>query len=106
MPRINLSVSDADKSWMEEHDTINYSDVFRKALKELKVNDPNKKNPLFFVSCSGGIILGVVLILVSTLRFMSWEIRVFLPLLGGILSFVSAFTYYKEYGRVRKSNHD
>jgi len=102
MAKITLSIPDDMKDWIEEHRDINYSDIFKKEIHQIQTNYPGKKNPLFFVTCVGGIIMGIVLILVSTLKFMSWEIRLFLPLLGGAMAFLSAFVYLKEYGRKKR----
>jgi len=102
--RVNLSVPSDVKEWMGKNPTINYSDIFTRTVRDHMDGTPIKKNPLFFVACVGAIIMGVTLILVSTLPFMTWEIRIFLPLLGGIMAFLSAVVYFKEYGRVRRTN--
>ena len=102
MAKITLSIPDDMKVWIVNHRDINYSDIFQKEIHQIQGNYPRKKNPLFFVTCVGGIIMGVVLILISTLQFMSWEIRLFLPLLGGTMAFLSAFVYLKEYGRRKR----
>jgi len=102
MAKITLSIPDKMKDWIDTNRNINYSDLFQKAVHDVQTNTPEQKNPLFLIACTGGIIMGIVLILMSTLKFMSWEIRLFLPLLGGALTFLSAFTYYKEYGRRRR----
>lgn len=103
--RLSISVPDGMDEWLSKNN-INKSKLFQKAVQE-KMGKTLEygRNPLLFVVCTGLVIMGVVLILTSFLPFLSFEVRIFLPLLGGILSFVSAFVFIKEQKRYRTAKH-
>ena len=79
---------------------IDRSKLFREAVEQHKTQN-KKKDPLLFMACTMGIIMGTVLILVSLLNFLSFEIKIFLPILGGILSVVSAYVYMNNTRKIK-----
>jgi len=99
--RLSISCPDEMNEWLEENN-INKSKLFQKAVKQEMEGVLEKgKNPLLFVVCTGLMVMGVVLILTSLVSYLSVEVRIFLPLLGGILSFVSMFVFVKEQKKYR-----
>jgi len=94
--RLSISIPDEMDDWLSKNN-INKSKLFQKTVQEqMSKTLEQGRNPLLFVVCTGLVVMGVVLILTSFLPFLSFEVRIFLPILGGILSFVSSFVFIKE----------
>lgn len=100
--RISISIPDEMYDWITKN-RFSPSKIFQEAVDTtMSTTDTKKKNPLLFVTCTGLTIMGVVLILTSFIYVLSWEIRIFLPILGGILSFTASYSYIREIKRYRK----
>jgi high-affinity K+ transport system ATPase subunit B len=99
--RLSISIPDEMDDWLTKNN-INKSKLYQKAVyQEMKKTMEQGKNPLLFVVCTGFVVMGVVLILSTFVPFLSDEVRIFLPLLGGLLAFTSSYAFFKEQKKYR-----
>jgi len=102
---ISINIPIEMKRWLDEHQHINRSELFRKAVvREQQISD-NKVSPLMFLISIMGIVFSVVLISIGmTPSPLHQFMRAAMTLLGGFLAISTSLVYYKERKKIQLEN--
>lgn len=95
--QISIVIPQEMYNWLDEHRSINRSELFREAVDSLMTKDKQKVDPLLFLASIMGIVFSIALIGIG---ITPTPIHVFtrglLALLGGILALSTSYLYLRE----------
>ena len=99
--KITVVIPEGMKEWLDSHKEINRSKLMRDSIQQKMHLKKQKVHPLVFLISIMGIVFSITLIGIASIPTpMEYYWRAIISLLGGVLAFATAITYYRERKRI------